>query len=242
MRRQAARRSTIPTATGRSTRDHRRPASTTSPPPRRCRSSPAPPMSLTWAITILPGGPSSMTRAAASSPGSKPTRPLAVSKNCRCPQAAPSSRTASAICRSARAAGARNPLPRRRARGSRHARHRQGAAHPVQRSRATAQEIAELYKAAGPSSCSSAGSSRPSRSRRFLGTSENAVRIQIAVALIAFLLLRLAQATQTHHRQPARLRPTDPCQPDAPQTPSIALLDPATSTQPRSTGFQWTPS
>ena len=32
--------------------------------------------------------------------------------------------------------------------------------------------------------------------RRFLGTSENAVRIQIAVALIAFLLLRLAQAAQ----------------------------------------------
>jgi len=32
--------------------------------------------------------------------------------------------------------------------------------------------------------------------RRFLGTSENAARIQIAVALIAFLLLRLAQATQ----------------------------------------------
>jgi hypothetical protein len=33
--------------------------------------------------------------------------------------------------------------------------------------------------------------------RNFLGTSENAVRIQIAVALIAFLLLRLAQAAQT---------------------------------------------
>ena len=32
--------------------------------------------------------------------------------------------------------------------------------------------------------------------RRFLGTSENAVHIQIAVALIAFLLLRLAQAGQ----------------------------------------------
>jgi hypothetical protein len=32
--------------------------------------------------------------------------------------------------------------------------------------------------------------------RRFLGTSENAVRSQIAVALIAFLLLRLAQAAQ----------------------------------------------
>ena len=32
--------------------------------------------------------------------------------------------------------------------------------------------------------------------RHFLGTSENAVRIQIAVALIAFLILRLAQACQ----------------------------------------------
>ena len=32
--------------------------------------------------------------------------------------------------------------------------------------------------------------------RHFLGTSENAVRIQIAVALIAFLLLRMAQAAQ----------------------------------------------
>ena len=31
---------------------------------------------------------------------------------------------------------------------------------------------------------------------RFLGTSENAVRIQIAVALIAFLLLRMAQLAQ----------------------------------------------
>ncbi len=32
---------------------------------------------------------------------------------------------------------------------------------------------------------------------RFLGTSENAIRTQAAIALIAFLLLRLAQATQT---------------------------------------------
>lgn len=37
---------------------------------------------------------------------------------------------------------------------------------------------------------------------RFVGTSENAVRIQIAVALIAFLLLRLAQATQEAIRSP----------------------------------------
>ncbi|MBF0095437.1 MAG: IS4 family transposase, partial [Alphaproteobacteria bacterium] len=36
----------------------------------------------------------------------------------------------------------------------------------------------------------------------FLGTSQNAVRIQIAVALIAFLLLRLAQATQKAVQSP----------------------------------------
>jgi hypothetical protein len=37
---------------------------------------------------------------------------------------------------------------------------------------------------------------------RFIGTSENAVRIQIAVALIAFLLLRLAQRTQKAIKSP----------------------------------------
>jgi len=37
---------------------------------------------------------------------------------------------------------------------------------------------------------------------RFLGTSENAVRIQVAVALIAFLLLRLAQAAQEAVKSP----------------------------------------
>jgi len=37
---------------------------------------------------------------------------------------------------------------------------------------------------------------------RFIGTSENAVRIQLAVALIAFLLLRLAQATQKAIQSP----------------------------------------
>ena len=61
---------------------------------------------------------------------------------------------------------------------------------------APAQQIADLYKRAGRSSCSSAGSSRRLKIRHFLGTSENAVRIQIAVALIAFLLLRLAHAAQ----------------------------------------------
>lgn len=32
--------------------------------------------------------------------------------------------------------------------------------------------------------------------RRFVGASENAVRVQIAIALIAYLLLRLAHAAQ----------------------------------------------
>ena len=37
---------------------------------------------------------------------------------------------------------------------------------------------------------------------RFLGTSENAVRVQVAVAMIAFLLLRLAQRSQTAVKSP----------------------------------------
>jgi len=48
----------------------------------------------------------------------------------------------------------------------------------------------------GPLSCSSVGSSKTLKITRFIGTSENSVRIQIAVALIAFLLLRLAQGAQ----------------------------------------------
>ena len=38
--------------------------------------------------------------------------------------------------------------------------------------------------------------------RHFLGVSENAVRIQLAVALIAYLLLRLAQAAQRTVKSP----------------------------------------
>jgi IS4 transposase len=38
--------------------------------------------------------------------------------------------------------------------------------------------------------------------RHFLGTSENAVRIQVFVALIAYILLRLAQSCQKDIAQP----------------------------------------
>jgi IS4 transposase len=40
------------------------------------------------------------------------------------------------------------------------------------------------------------------RIKHFIGVSENAVRIQIAVALIAYLILRLAQAAQKTVRRP----------------------------------------
>lgn len=61
---------------------------------------------------------------------------------------------------------------------------------------ASAQEIADLYKRRWAVELFFRWVKQTLRITRFLGTSENAVRIQIAVALIAFLLLRLAQAAQ----------------------------------------------
>lgn len=61
----------------------------------------------------------------------------------------------------------------------------------------TAQEIADLYKRRWAIELFFRWVKQVLKIRHFLGTSENAVRIQIAVALIAFLLLRLAQAAQT---------------------------------------------
>jgi hypothetical protein len=61
---------------------------------------------------------------------------------------------------------------------------------------AAAQEIADLYKRRWAIELFFRWVKQTLKIRRFLGTSENAVRIQIAVALIAFLLLRLAQAGQ----------------------------------------------
>ena len=61
---------------------------------------------------------------------------------------------------------------------------------------APAHEIADLYKRRWQIELFFRWVKQTLRIRRFIGTSENAVRIQIAVALIAFLLLRLAQAAQ----------------------------------------------
>jgi DDE family transposase/uncharacterized protein DUF4372 len=61
---------------------------------------------------------------------------------------------------------------------------------------ASAEEIADLYRRRWAIELFFRWIKQTLKITRFIGTSENAVRIQIAVALIAFLLLRLAQATQ----------------------------------------------
>ena len=61
---------------------------------------------------------------------------------------------------------------------------------------APAVEIAELYKRRWAIELFFRWVKQTLKITRFLGTSDNAVRTQIAVALIAFLLLRLAQAAQ----------------------------------------------
>jgi hypothetical protein len=62
---------------------------------------------------------------------------------------------------------------------------------------APAQTIADLYKRRWAIELFFRWVKQTLKITRFLGTSGNAIRIQIAVALITFLLLRAAQATQT---------------------------------------------
>jgi IS4 transposase len=61
---------------------------------------------------------------------------------------------------------------------------------------ASAEEIADLYRRRWAIELFFRWIKQTLKITRFIGTSENAVRLQIAVALIAFLLLRLAQAAQ----------------------------------------------
>lgn len=67
---------------------------------------------------------------------------------------------------------------------------------------ASAQEIADLYRRRWAIELFFRWVKQTLRITRFVGTCANAIRIQIAVALIAFLLLRLAQATQKHIQSP----------------------------------------
>jgi len=77
---------------------------------------------------------------------------------------------------------------------------------------APAEEIADLYKQRWQIELFFRWVKQTLRIRHFVGVSENAVRIQIAVALIAFLVLRMAQAAQKAVRSPlefARLARTN---------------------------------
>ena len=67
---------------------------------------------------------------------------------------------------------------------------------------APAQEVADLYKQRWAIELFFRWIKQTLKITRFLGTSGNAVRIQIAAALITFLLLRLAQRTQEAVRSP----------------------------------------
>jgi IS4 transposase len=67
---------------------------------------------------------------------------------------------------------------------------------------ASAQEIADLYRRRWAIELFFRWIKQTLKITRFVGTSENAVRIQIAVALIAFLLLRLAQAAHKNIPSP----------------------------------------
>lgn len=66
----------------------------------------------------------------------------------------------------------------------------------------SAKEIAELYKQRWQIELFFKWIKQNLKVRHFLGTSENAVRTQIFVALIAYILLRMAQATQAAVKQP----------------------------------------
>ena len=67
---------------------------------------------------------------------------------------------------------------------------------------ASAQEITDLYRRRWAIELFFRWVKQILKITRFVGTSENAVRIQIAIALIAFLLLRLAQAAQKTIQSP----------------------------------------
>lgn len=65
-----------------------------------------------------------------------------------------------------------------------------------------AQDIADLYKQRWQIELFFRWVKQTLRIRHFIGVSENAVRIQVAVALIVFLILRMAQASQTAVHSP----------------------------------------
>ena len=65
---------------------------------------------------------------------------------------------------------------------------------------ASAEEIADLYRRRWAIELFFRWIKQTLKISRFIGTSENAVRVQIAIALIAFLLLRLLSRTESHSK------------------------------------------
>ncbi len=65
-----------------------------------------------------------------------------------------------------------------------------------------AEVIADLYKTRWQIELFFRWVKQTLKIRKFLGTSENAVRIQLTIAMIAFLLLRIAHAAQNHVESP----------------------------------------
>ena len=90
---------------------------------------------------------------------------------------------------------------------------------------ASAERIGELYKARWQIELFFRWIKQHLKIKRFLGTSENAIRIQIAVALIAFLILSW----------PTAPRPSPPaCSPSPGSSgPTSCTADPLTISKPR---------
>jgi hypothetical protein len=116
---------------------------------------------------------------------------------------------------------------------------------------APAHEIADLYKRRWQIELFFRLMKQTLRITKFVGRSENAVRIQIAVALIAFLLLRalqqvakdacgflelvrLAGANLMHRKDPTRLKNPPPSEP---LDPSPQLEPDSRGTRPAMTAF-----
>jgi Transposase DDE domain/Domain of unknown function (DUF4372) len=106
--------------------------------------------------------------------------------------------------------------------------------------KASAQEIADLYKRRWAIELFFRWVKQTLKISHFVGTSENAIRIQIAVALIAFLLLRLAHDANKIVASPlafARLVRTNLMH----RRPIAELLEPAPRSEPQQPKFDFRP-
>ena len=141
------------------------------------------------------------------------------------------------FCYSARAAAGATPMPSAcGARGTDHDRYRQGSAHSVHRSGGLGRgDCRSLQAALGDRVVLPMDQTGPDRITRFLGISENAaLHPDRFVALIAFLLLRLAQAGQRAINSPLRFAGLVRANLKCIASRSIAFTQPRTAANPQS--------